>query len=127
MRNAMKVAKWEVKRNLKNKSFIIGLFVTPVIFFGFMLIGSLFSASDTDKQLTHVFIHDELNIFDMLQPAVQEQQLNWKMAEANVSEDKLSKKLSSQEQTAYLILDERVLDEIGRASCREGVNTMGLI
>src|SRR5699024_11316848 len=57
-----------------------------------MLIGSLFSDSDTDKQLTHVFIHDELNIFDMLQPAVQEQQLNWKMAEANVSEDKLSKK-----------------------------------
>ncbi|HLR81272.1 MAG TPA: ABC transporter permease [Bacillota bacterium] len=111
MRNAMKVAKWEVKRNLKNKSFIIGLFVTPVLFFGFMLIGSLFSDSDTDKQLTHVFIHDELNIFDMLQPAVQEQQLNWKMAEANVSEDKLSKKLSSQEQTAYLILDERVLDE----------------
>src|SRR5699024_11736860 len=85
-----------------NKSFIIGLFVTPVLFFGFMLIGSLFSDSDTDKQLTHVFIHDELNIFDMLQPAVQEQQLNWKMAEANVSEDKLSKKLRSEEHTSEL-------------------------
>lgn len=41
MRNTMKVVRWEIKRNMKNKSFITGLFLTPAIFALFFFLPSL--------------------------------------------------------------------------------------
>ncbi|GAK10210.1 hypothetical protein [Geomicrobium sp. JCM 19038] len=47
MRNKkLKVAKWEIKRNLQNKTFIISTFVTPAIFLFFLFIGSLVGGND---------------------------------------------------------------------------------
>src|SRR5690625_223050 len=43
MRNTIKVVRWELKRNLKSKSFMIGLFLTPAMFVLFFLLSTLFS------------------------------------------------------------------------------------
>lgn len=42
MHNTMKVVRWEIKRNLNSKSFVIGLFLTPAILALFFFVPSLF-------------------------------------------------------------------------------------
>lgn len=111
MRNAMKVAKWEIKRNLKNKSFLIGLFLTPVLFLGFMFLGSLFGDSDDGGDTTQVFVQDQLGIFDSLEQTVNATELDWEMQTTDVSEDNVQDELESSENTAYIFLDERAQEE----------------
>ena len=49
MRNSLKVAKWEIKRNMTNKSFIISLLLTPVLFMIFFFVPTLFSGNDSER------------------------------------------------------------------------------
>lgn len=109
MRNAMKVAKWEIKRNLKNKSFLIGLFLTPVLFLGFMFVGSLFG-DESETETTTVYIHDELNLYDSLQKTVEQQDMSWDIHKTEIGEDEIKEKLDSAEHTAYIFLNQDALD-----------------
>ncbi|HLR63251.1 MAG TPA: ABC transporter permease [Lentibacillus sp.] len=111
MRNAMKVAKWEIKRNLKNKSFLIGLFLTPVLFLGFMFFGSLFGDSEDSGEATQVFVNDQLGMFEGLQQTVETTDLNWDIKTTNVNEENVGTELESSENTAYIFLDERALED----------------
>ncbi|WP_369693585.1 ABC transporter permease [Lentibacillus sp. CBA3610] len=111
MRNAMKVGKWEVKRNLKNKSFLIGLFLTPVLFLGFMFLGSLFGDSDDGGETTQVFIQDQLGIFSSLEETIEATELDWEMQTTDVNEDDVQNQLGESENAAYIFLDERALED----------------
>src|SRR5690625_1637857 len=46
MRNKMKVVRWEIKRNMKSKSFVIGLFLTPAMIALFLFLPSLFNGTN---------------------------------------------------------------------------------
>jgi len=84
MRNTLKVAKWEVKRNMKNKSFIIGLFITPLIIALFMIVPTFF---DSEPDTVDVFINDELEIFNELKTFVESNDfLHWEMHETSLTE-----------------------------------------
>lgn len=111
MRNALKVAKWEIRSNLKNKSFLIGLFLTPVLFLGFMFLGSLFGSSDDDGDATQVFVRDELGVFDSLEATADEAAFDWNLQTTDVTEDNVQNELDSSDNTAYLFLDERALED----------------
>ena len=112
MRNAFKIARWEIKRNMKNKSFLIGLFLTPLIFLCFILMGSVFDSSDNiGKNTTHVFVNDGLGVFDTLQQTAAQHNLNWKMGTTDTAEKAVKEKLKSSENTAYIFLDQRVMNE----------------
>ena len=69
MRNSLKVAKWEIKRNLTNKSFIISLLSTPVIFLAFLFIPMLFDQSTPDEPVD-LYVYDELGMTDTLQNTI---------------------------------------------------------
>ncbi|WP_067727989.1 ABC transporter permease [Oceanobacillus damuensis] len=106
MRNSMKVAKWEIKRNLKNKTFIIGLFITPILFLVFMFIGSMFGDSDTaESETTTVFINDQLDVYPALQEVVEQSELNWEMQTTELNESEVTD-LDKEENTAYIFIDE---------------------
>ncbi|HWO77799.1 MAG TPA: ABC transporter permease [Bacillus sp. (in: firmicutes)] len=107
MRNSLKVAKWEMKRNMKNKSFLIGLFLTPLLFLGFMLIGSIFGDSEGEEEpATRVFIHDNLGVIAALEETVAAQELNLEIQPTDKSKDDMIKELEELENTAYIFLDE---------------------
>ncbi|GAA0606698.1 ABC transporter permease [Virgibacillus siamensis] len=108
MRNAMKVAKWEIKRNLKNKSFLIGMFLTPVLILGFMFFGSLFGGESESE--TTVFVNDNLGLYDSLQQTVQHQDLSWDMQKTDADMDQMKEKLESAEDTAYIFLNQESLN-----------------
>ncbi|SFA96378.1 ABC-2 type transport system permease protein [Lentibacillus halodurans] len=111
MRNALKVAKWEIKSNMKNKSFLIGLFLTPVLFLGFIFFGSLFGDSDNGGGTTQVFVQDQLGIFDSLEDTVEASELDWEMQTTDVSEENVENELESSDNTAYIFLDKRALND----------------
>ncbi len=108
----MKVAKWEIKRNLKNKSFLIGLFLTPILFFGFMLIGSLFGDDSGESAVTtHVYVHDELGVYEAIEATARQHEFDWKIQATDIAEKDIQKELIESENTAYLYFDDRAYSE----------------
>lgn len=107
----MKIANWEVKRNLKNKSFLIGLFITPVIFLFFMIVPSLFGDSDEDSAEVTVLVKDELNVFDQLQEqATQETFSDWDIQQTDDTEEAIQEQLNEAENTAYISITAEAFD-----------------
>jgi ABC-2 type transport system permease protein len=113
MRNSLKVAKWELKRNLKNKTFIIGLFLTPLIIVGFMVFGALFgdSEGELEEELTVVMINDKLGVFTSIQETIDQTGFNWEIQRTELNETEAENELEDSENTAYLFLSEHVLEE----------------
>ena len=113
MRNSLKVAKWEIKRNMTNKSFIISILSTPVIFLAFFFIPMLFNKSDSaDDTNVTVYVHDEVNVWNELENAVEESGItNWTLVQTETSEAQMQRELLEMEQSAYLIMTEEALAE----------------
>lgn len=113
MRNPLKVAKWEIKRNLKNKSFLIGLFLTPVLLVVFGLIGGLIGSSgeESDDEAVDVYVHDELGVFEAFKETAEERDFDWHLEETDVAEANVEQELDETEHTAYMFVDEEALDD----------------
>src|SRR5699024_4458070 len=113
MRNAIKVAKWEIKSNVKNKSFIIGIFMTPVIFLIFMLISGLMGSSGDDasveEETTNVYVNDTIGLYDRLESTAEEYAFRWEMEATDLSEEEMEKELEDSEDTAYIFLNEQTI------------------
>src|SRR5690625_5639844 len=111
MRQTFKIAAWEIKRNMKNKSFIISLFLTPAIIALFIFIPTLFDDSDSDPETIHIFVDDELGVFPMLESITTGDELtNWDLKETTLTHDEVIEQLKEEEQAAYVSLNENVLD-----------------
>lgn len=111
MRNAMKVARWELKRNLKNKSFIIGLFLTPAIFALFMIVPSLFNSDEEGVDDVHLFVTDELNVYEALEDIVAD--ADWDhviIEETDLDRDTILKNVVEEPGTAYLEISEEYME-----------------
>lgn len=115
MRHSMKVAKWEVKRNLKNKSFLIGLFLTPIIILAFGFIGNMIGGNTEDtgesSEEVTVFVNDQLGVFGPMEEAVSASGMPWTLLETDLAEEEIADELTESENTAYLFLNEAALDE----------------
>lgn len=107
MRNTMKVARWEIKRNLKNKSFIIGMFLTPIIFLAFLLLPDLFS-SDEEAAITKVYVNEELGVYEQLEAAAANTE--WQMEQTDVTEQEAEAVLGTEEDAAYVFIDEESVE-----------------
>lgn len=103
MHNAWKVAKWEIKRNLKNKTFVIGLFISPLLLLLFYFIGSLFSDSNESEQMT-VYVNDQMEVFSDFEKIVNQQGLDWQIESTDVSQAELDE--VEEDNTAYLFIFE---------------------
>ncbi|BAC15039.1 ABC transporter permease [Oceanobacillus iheyensis] len=106
MRNAWKVAKWELKRNLKNKTFVIGLFISPLLLLFFYFIGSLFSDSNESEQMT-VYVNDQMEVFSEFENIVDQQGFDWQIESTDVSQAELDE--VEEDNTAYLFIFEEAL------------------
>lgn len=107
MRNTMKVAKWEIKRNMKSKSFIIGLFLTPIIFLAFFLLPDLFR-SDDESAATKVYVNDELGVYEQLEAAAASTE--WQLEETQIAEQEAEAALEVEEDAAYVFINEQSVE-----------------
>ncbi|MCP2036464.1 ABC-2 type transport system permease protein [Planomicrobium sp. HSC-17F08] len=119
MRNTMKVAKWEIKRNMKSKSFIIGLFLTPIIFLAFFLLPDLFSSED-EAAATKVYVNDELGVYEQLETAAAGTE--WQLEQTQLSEQEAESALETEEDAAYVFIGEQSV-ESGKVTVYTNENT----
>lgn len=106
MRNSWKVAKWEIKRNLKSKSFLISLAITPIIFLLFAIVPSFFSSDD---EPTQVYILDELNVYGQIEQIIENSDLDWELQTTNLSEEEMTQAANENEQSAYVAITQEGL------------------
>ena len=111
MRNSWKVAKWELKRNMKNKSFIISLLLTPLLFIVFASFPTLLEKleGEPDSETVTVYVNDELNLFDEVNGLVKSQDLSWKMEKVTDDSKNILKKIESSENQAYVALTDNAV------------------
>lgn len=113
MKNIMKVSKWEIKRNLKNKSFIIGLFLTPALFLIFFFIPDLISNfSNEESESIEFYVNDEVNMVDEFNAVVEQQNLDeWEIIETDLNEQQAEEQLLTEENTAYLHFKKSMIND----------------
>lgn len=107
----MKVAKWEIKRNLKNKSFIISLFLTPIIFVLFGFLGGMMAEDSEYSSDGKIYVNDQMGVFESLQATVKQYELPFELKKTDVKEADVEKKLADKEDTAYLFINEQAFTE----------------
>ena len=106
MKQTMKVANWEVKRNIKNKSFIIGLFITPLLFVAFLIIPSFFSGDD-EPETIHIYVQDDVNIINVIRASIEQVDfIDWRIEETTASHDEMLEQLADGENMVYFELTE---------------------
>lgn len=107
----MKVAKWEIKRNMKNKTFLIGLFLTPILILAFGFIGSLFGGSDdAEPSSTTVYVNDQTGIYPALEETINQSDLNWEMEQTDIDEADVESILEASENTAFLFINDQAIE-----------------
>jgi len=112
MRNTMKVARWEIKRNLKNKTFIISLFLTPALMVVFGILGSLSGGgAEDEKQAMKIYVNDGLGVFESLEETADRYHLPLRLFRTDVKEADVGKELAKREKAAFLFADERAFSE----------------
>lgn len=65
MKNSLKIALWEFKKNVMNKTFLISIIITPVIFFFFAFFPNLLQRIESRKVFS-LYIVDEIGMFNNL-------------------------------------------------------------
>ncbi|CAM4102980.1 ABC transporter permease [Lederbergia lenta] len=111
MRNSLKVAKWEIKRNMSNKSFIISLLLTPVLFMIFFFVPSLFGGNDSEE-MVKVYMLDELNVWNEVEDTVIQHGLfNWDLEKTDMKEAAMQTAATDSEQTVFIALTEDGLEQ----------------
>ncbi|NIK11450.1 ABC transporter permease [Alkalibacillus almallahensis] len=109
MRNSLKVGKWEMKRNLKSKSFLISLFLTPLIFIFFATVPNLLMDDGGDEESgTTVYVNDSIGAYSMLESIAEEQSfLSWNLEETDQSLNEAQSTIDSED--AFIQLNEETL------------------
>ncbi|MDR2735966.1 MAG: ABC transporter permease [Gracilibacteraceae bacterium] len=69
MNNIVRVARWELLRNLRSKTFLISLLLTPVIIAVFSALPSLITFMAAEEPFT-LYIYDEYDFVDQLKPMI---------------------------------------------------------
>jgi ABC-2 type transport system permease protein len=111
VRNSWKVAKWEVKRNIKNKSFLISLLLTPAIIAFFFFVPSLLSNSDSGQSVK-VYVLDELNVYSQIKEmSPSGENGNWNLKKTTKNEASMRKQVAeSDEQEVFIPLTEKTVE-----------------
>ncbi|MED3570862.1 ABC transporter permease [Cytobacillus praedii] len=111
MRNSMKVAKWEYKKNMKNKSFIISLLITPLIFIIFSSLPSFMDMFKSESDPVKVYIQDEMNMWGSVEETLLSQGIEWEVQEAETDESGMKEIIKNTENTAYISFSKNLMEQ----------------
>lgn len=112
MKNSLKIAKWEIKRNLKNKSFIISLLLTPLIFMFFFFVPSFLAGDDNEEEyMYHVYINDEIGAMHEIEKNLAEYPfIPWKVEKTDMKVDEMADAVKDNPDAVYIALTEEAFD-----------------
>lgn len=112
MRNSLKVAKWEIKKNMKNKSFLISLILTPILFIAFATLPNLMSKFSKEDNPVKVFVLDEVGVMPNLEQLIKTMKIkDWELKQTKLDETAMLKNLRTSEKSVYIPLTETAIQE----------------
>lgn len=103
MGQTLKVALWELKKNLTNKTFLISMALTPLIMIVFGALPTFLESLERN-QTDYIYVVDEIGIYDALEENVDQEQYQLINFEGNRND--LEEKAIEEERTSYIIIDE---------------------
>ncbi|MFB4159951.1 ABC transporter permease [Geomicrobium sp. JSM 1781026] len=107
-----KVARWEIRRNLKNKTFIISSLMTPAIFLVMFFIFGAIGGDDTatevgpdleERDMTELYVMDEAEAYEDFASTVEALGLPYEPVETEMTEAQLHEQ-GEEQSIAYLVL-----------------------
>lgn len=107
MRNTWKVAKWEVKRNVLNKTFIISIFITPLMILLFSLLPTFLVKMESGSSFT-LYVAGDKELIDLVKinlPAESELTL----IPSTETKQELAAKIKEHPEEGFIFLDEAEL------------------
>lgn len=111
IRSGVKVASWEIKKLVWNKSFIISLLLTPVIWGAFMGLPRLFEMIEEPvvPPTTYIYIVDEIGIYEPLSQKIVDMD-NLVLRKHVDHIDDLRERIEGDANAAYVHLTEEVFE-----------------
>ncbi len=103
MGQTFKVALWELKKNLTNKTFLISMGLTPLIMILFGALPTVLESLERN-QLDYIYVVDEIGIYERLEENVDSNQYRLENYEGDVAE--LEEMTIEEERTSYIIIDD---------------------
>lgn len=107
MSNSFKVTKWEIKKNITNKSFLVSILLTPIIMIIFGALPTLLERIETDRLYT-VYIVDEIGIYSTLENIVPQDEIN--LIKYTGSPQSLEDKIKGNKHSSYIVFEENILN-----------------
>lgn len=101
-----KIAKWELRRNLTNKQFLIGLLLTPMLMVLFIGVPQFIAKLDKPQQEVF-YVIDEIAEFGQLEEAATDSNLEFVLYQGEQAQ--LDELVLEEEATGYFILDQAFL------------------
>ncbi|NCC71668.1 hypothetical protein EOM09_08910, partial [bacterium] len=92
MKKAFKVARWEIKKTLTNKTFLISVLLTPLLFLAFALIPTILNQVESSRPFD-LYVIDEIYLFDNFKNKLNSENIN--AIYSNLSFEKLSEDIKN--------------------------------
>lgn len=108
-RDSWKVAQWEVKQNITNKSFLISIFITPVIFLLFAFVPGLINGLGSKEPYT-LYVKDALGVYPSFSKRVTAVDPRIVLKPFSGSIKSLEAEIKESDEKGYVVLDESVLE-----------------
>ncbi|KAB3531572.1 ABC transporter permease [Alkaliphilus serpentinus] len=105
MTNTLKVASWEIKKNLTNKSFLISIILTPLMMIIFGGLPSLLSMLEFNQVHT-LYVRDEIGIYQELEASFNEEEIKVLQYDGTIED---LRKEGKKARTSYLELNEEAM------------------
>ena len=124
MSSSMKVAVWEIKKNLTNKSFIISMLLTPVMMFLFGALPTLLGMLESDRLHT-VYLIDEIGLYDALDTKALQNEVELILYDGSRIE--LEEHVRDIGNASYIIIDQQAADNrvIPLYTAHDGIPNLG--
>ena len=107
MKMIYKIMEWEIMRNLKNKTFLLGLIITPLIFALFAGAPTLLERLDSPSEAPRYLIVDQLSVSENIEEIAQDFEVDFKFIEEKLSDkEEIQNLLNTKEAAGYFILTE---------------------
>lgn len=108
MKGLSHVFTWEVTRHLRNKQFLIGLLLTPLIFVAFGAIPTLLAYFDRPQQYEYLVV-DELGVLDDLRAKLEGSRVA--LTPHSMDPDALREKVLAGNVNGYFVLDRTFVEQ----------------
>jgi len=107
MKDSLKVAAWEIKKMMRNKSFVISILLTPLLMVVFGALPTLLAKFETDQDF-RLYVIDELGIYETLQASNTNQ--NVVLEKYSGDEQSLKDKVIGKNNEGYVVLSPPVYE-----------------